>query len=602
MFRLSKAAIAEGMPLDNQHSAELQNPWHAKRALRRLRTQRTCLELCTDALSTATAALRLLPRSEDRYLLDRMQSQSKRETYADVGGGSGEGEDGPNLHTVSGVRNITREGGGAVDPRTGNLIGNPADAPLKLKVVWLTDVDAKQVLLRCRLALLARQERVARYNARIVASASDAQRRRGQQNGGGAERRWGGAAASPSGTKRSYSGGPIDVTAVISSSAAATGATAANADSDGMQPFLSPSGYTTDPGHAGNDVAAGGVKETLLALVVPAVDTGCTSMHEFELAIELVMKHSMGDRDATGIAGAGLSSSSSSSASSSSSYRVQMLDIVVRAIASAVVRTRKRRIEAGRSMAPVTMLGEDEDDEDDEMLDEPFARPAEEDIAFAEKYVADAKRLEARMSLRLSRLDHHLKGMLRRLDGIETNFQLHRAAADAMLSEDARVGLPTWLVRSFKGGVGALRYGRPMAFCGGDSFGVAGATRGGRNEDDDEVMTANARAEQGSEAVPGTIGETTRLALVTALSGFAKAGGHPTSLMEIYLAHGRLADACDVASSVLADVVGGLYLQAAALANAPADTSLEVTHLPDAVVPHRVLDMVLDECDAVLAE
>ena len=71
-------------------------------------------------------------------LLDRMQSQSKRETYADVGGGSGEGEDGPNLHTVSGVRNITREGGGAVDPRTGNLIGNPG------KAIWLLEENNKQ--------------------------------------------------------------------------------------------------------------------------------------------------------------------------------------------------------------------------------------------------------------------------------------------------------------------------------------------------------------------------------------------------------------------------------------------------------------------------
>jgi hypothetical protein len=197
--------------------------------------------------------------------------------------------------------------------------------------------------------------------------------------------------------------------------------------------------------------------------------------------------------------------------------------------------------------------------------------------------------------------------MLRRLDGIETNFQLHGAAADAMLSEDSRVGLPTWLVRSFKGGVGALRYGHPMAFCGQKSFGVAGATgaAGGgdvrKEEDDDEVMNANARAEQGSAAVPGTIRETTRLALVTALSGFAKAGGHPTSLIEIYLAHGRLADACDVASTVLADVVGGLYLQAAALGDARPDTMLEVTHLPDAMVPHRVLDRLLDGCDEVLA-
>merc|ERR1711871_1734083 len=177
-----------------------------------------------------------------------------------------------------------------------------------------------------------------------------------------------------------------------------------------------------------------------------------------------------------------------------------------------------------------------------------------------------------------------------------------------MLSEDSRVGLPTWLVQSFKGGVGALRYGTPMAFCSRNTFGVAGVTVTGLqvdskdNGDDDDVMMSNSKAEQGTTAIPDTIQETTRLSLVKALSGFARAGGHPTSLIEIYVAHGRLADACDVASSVLADVVGGLYLEARTLGDAKPDAVLGVTHLPDAVVPHSVLDRLLDGCDEILAD
>ena len=588
MFRLSKAAIAEGMPLDGNQSVELRNPWHAIRALKRIRAQRACLELCTDALTTATASLRLLSRPEDRYLLDRMQTESKKETYDD------DDEDGLNFHSVSESRDTSRESGGRLDPRTGNLIGNPGDAPLKLKVVWLSDVDAKLVLLRCRLALLARQERVARYNARLVASASDDERRRGQFGSKYSE-----SLPSPShrgGTKRSYAGGPIDIASVMTTS------TSTSTETGSTQPFLPPAGFSTDSMQH-FDVSSAGVEETLLAIVQPAVDTGCVSLQEFELAIELVMKHSMGDRDATG--GAGLSYSASSSSSSSSSHRVKMLEVAVRSIASALVRTRKRKVEAGRSMPPVTAADSlyEEDDETFDGID--ASGRAALQVDFAETYLLDAKTLEATMTRRISRLETLLKGILRRLDGIETNLQLHHVAADAMLTEDARVGLPTWLVQSFKGGVGSLRFGSAIPFCCQETFGIVGA-KGVRVtthiDDDDEVMSANPKPEHvsGSEAVPNTISEISRLSLVTVLSGFAKAGGHPTSLIEVYLAHGRLADACDVASSVLADILGSLHLRASSLANAPTDTLLEVTHLPDAFIPHRLFDRLLDSCDEIL--
>ena len=60
------------------------------------------------------------------------------------------------------------------------------------------------------------------------------------------------------------------------------------------------------------------------------------------------------------------------------------------------------------------------------------------------------------------RLEELLKSVLQRLDGVECGHGLHVAAASAMLSEDDAFGLPTWLVRSFEGGVGSLRYGRSL--------------------------------------------------------------------------------------------------------------------------------------------
>ena len=79
----------------------------------------------------------------------------------------------------------------------------------------------------------------------------------------------------------------------------------------------------------------------------------------------------------------------------------------------------------------------------------------QEDIAYAEEYLADTRRVEAHVSASVAARPSS-QGGLRRMDGIETNFRLHRSVADAMLSEDPRIGLPTWLVQGFKGGVGAL--------------------------------------------------------------------------------------------------------------------------------------------------
>ena len=109
MFRLSKAAIAEGMPLDNYDSAELQNPWYAKRTLRRLRTQRTCIELCTDALTTATAALRLLPRSEDRLDIREHRAHGRAESsYSPASNLIHCGHDSASGYRLSGTRERLR--------------------------------------------------------------------------------------------------------------------------------------------------------------------------------------------------------------------------------------------------------------------------------------------------------------------------------------------------------------------------------------------------------------------------------------------------------------------------------------------------------------
>jgi hypothetical protein len=70
-------------------------------------------------------------------------------------------------------------------------------------------------------------------------------------------------------------------------------------------------------------------------------------------------------------------------------------------------------------------------------------------------------------------------------------------------------------------------------------------------------------------------------------------GGHPTALIEIYMKHGRLADACDLASAIISNVNNSIAL----------DTAQQsvLSSLPGAIVPHNVLDRLLSKCEATIA-
>jgi hypothetical protein len=153
------------------------------------------------------------------------------------------------------------------------------------------------------------------------------------------------------------------------------------------------------------------------------------------------------------------------------------------------------------------------------------------------------------------RLESLLRSILTRLDGVESNHELHRLAADAILSVDEAIGLPMWLIQSLVGGVGSLRFGRPLPR--------------------DKTSSAC--------YMPRT----------TYLPSFANGGGHPTALIEVYVAHGRLADACDVASSIIANMNGTILLEE--LYRDHSDATV-----PGAMVPHDLLDMLLARCNHVL--
>jgi hypothetical protein len=154
------------------------------------------------------------------------------------------------------------------------------------------------------------------------------------------------------------------------------------------------------------------------------------------------------------------------------------------------------------------------------------------------------------------RLENLLKSILYRLDGIESNFALHISSADAMLSVDDAIGLPTWLVDSLKGGAGALRYGRALPI----------------NKSSTECKMPSTKY----------------------LPTFANGGGHPTSLITIYMKHGRLADACDIASTTISNVNASISLER----QIP-------THKGDiwtsgSMVPHGVLDELMARCEATI--
>ena len=119
----------------------------------------------------------------------------------------------------------------------------------------------------------------------------------------------------------------------------------------------------------------------------------------------------------------------------------------------------------------------------------------------------------------------------------------------------------TWFkrfkIQFLQGGVGSLRYGRSM---------------------------------------PSDITSTrTYLPNTKCLPTFSNSGGNPTKLIETYMKHGRLSDACDVASTVISNV--NLAIAVESDKNSGSKNYI----FPSALVPHSVLDLLLSKCVATLA-
>jgi hypothetical protein len=119
----------------------------------------------------------------------------------------------------------------------------------------------------------------------------------------------------------------------------------------------------------------------------------------------------------------------------------------------------------------------------------------------------------------------------------------------------------TWFkrfkIQFLQGGVGSLRYGRSM---------------------------------------PSDITSTrTYLPNTKCLPTFSNSGGNPTKLIETYMKHGRLSDACDVASTVISNV--NLAIAVESDKNSGSKNYI----FPSALVPHSVLDLLLSKCVSTLA-
>ena len=79
------------------------------------------------------------------------------------------------------------------------------------------------------------------------------------------------------------------------------------------------------------------------------------------------------------------------------------------------------------------------------------------------------------------------------------------------------------------------------------------------------------------------------------LPTFSNSGGNPTKLIETYMKHGRLSDACDVASTVISNVNLAIAVESD-------KNSVSKNYIfPSALVPHSVLDLLLSKCVSTLA-
>ena len=456
MYQLAKCTVAQGMGRGTTTSV-----------------RRCAIDMCTDALTTATSTLRLLPTSDEQYILDTVTEQQQQ-----VGGGGNGG------------------GGGGGAGHT------------KLVPVWIEDLQCRVMHNRCRLALLERYEREreqeserarereregAREGARISRGSSaplmssslllDVSRKRSRQD----EER--------EGQQHSLRGRTT------------TGSTQQDSLFFGRNKERRKQGEGQREGERGERVEP---PPDLLAsprdMTLVMMSFQVPTLVEFELCVETAVVHTMDQHRPKEMI------------TPTNDIRLQWLRPIVEKMSQCIILFRLNNTKKNKSNR-------------------------------------DERRRKRNNKDDQIQLNNLLRSVLTRLDGVESNHELHRLAADAMLSIDSAVGLPMWLIQSLVGGVGSLRFGRPLP------------------RDKSSTVCYMPRT--------------------TYLPSFANGGGHPTALVEVYVKHGRLADACDVASSVIANMNGIILLET--LYRDETDATV-----PGAIVPHHVLDMLLARCDHVL--
>jgi hypothetical protein len=417
MYSLAKAAVAQGMPTE-----------------RALGTKRSAIGMCTDALTTATSTLRLLPSADERYILDR---QTAEETNA----------------ARNGMQGNAMEIDGEEEEQQGDEDPSSETAQIALKPIWIEDLQRMVVHNRCRLTLLDRYEKNKLQASLATVSSS---------------------LNSPS-RKRARS--------------------LKNQENE-------------DHGVEAPDLLAP-PKEMTAAMI----STTGTTLSEYELAIETAVLHTLDQHRPH------------DQITPTNHVRLQWLHPIVTKLASHLIQLR---------------LAEKNDTDD----------------TLNNNSTKNGRAKDEDNNASVLQLEHLLKNVLYRLDGVESNHALHRIAADAMLSVDDAIGLPMWLINSFKGGVGALRYGRAMPI--------------------DKSSTK------------------CFMPLSRYLPTFSNGGGHPTALIEVYMKYGRLADACDIASTIISNVNGSIALEM------KTRSDVGDSWMSGSIIPHDVLDQLMARCETTL--
>ena len=88
------------------------------------------------------------------------------------------------------------------------------------------------------------------------------------------------------------------------------------------------------------------------------------------------------------------------------------------------------------------------------------------------------------------------------------------------------------------------------------------------------------------------LGDQNDSCLTAAIPSFATSGGHPVALIRIYIKHGRLEAACNIASWILVNTIAGLHVAVKSMRVA-IDGDADVT-LPELYVPKDVLHNIIE--------